>query len=292
MVVHVCIAWASHYGAETSHLAFSWHAGIMGRKWNEENHVVAEIAQIEFVSYAESVAKALDAIGAPEALKRQTAVLIKPNLVNAAPFPITTSPQCVDAVIEYVRSCCKATIVVGEGCGASDLDTDEVFDRLGYRELARRQDVELIDLNHAPLARLENADCPVFREMYLPKIALSHYLISVPVLKAHSLSEITGTLKNMMGLAPPKYYSGQYGSWKKAVFHRRMHQSILDLNKYRTADLSLMDATVGMPDFHLGGAHCDPPLGKLIAGFDPVHVDRGGAELLGLHWRKIEHLAA
>jgi uncharacterized protein (DUF362 family) len=112
----------------------------------------------------------------------------------------------------------------------------------------------------------------------------------VPVLKAHSYSEITGTLKNMIGLAPPKYYSGRFGSWKKAVFHGRMHESIVDLNRYRTPDLSLMDATVGMPDFHLGGAHCDPPVNKILASFDPLAIDRRSAELLGFRWQSIGHL--
>ncbi len=249
-----------------------------------------DVAQIEFVSYAESVAKVLDAAAARESLGRQTAVLIKPNLVNGSPPPITTPSECVEALIEYVRACSQAEIVVGEGCGASDLETDEVFDRLGYVELARRQGVELVDLNHAPLTKLTDASRPAFKEMYLPKIALSHFLISVPVLKAHSLAELTGTLKNMMGLAPPKYYSGHGGSWKKSVFHGQMQQSIIDLNRYRTPDLSLVDATVGMPDFHLGGAHCDPPVNKLVAGFDPVEVDRRSAELLGLDWRRIGHL--
>ncbi|MHC4399174.1 MAG: DUF362 domain-containing protein [Planctomycetota bacterium] len=249
-----------------------------------------DIAEIEFVSYRESVPKVFDAVGAGDVLKEQSSVLIKPNLINASPFPVTTPPECVEAVIEYVRSCCEAAIVVGEGCGDPGLQTDEVFDRLGYRDLARSLGIELVDLNHAPLARLENEACTTFREMYLPEIALSHYLISVPVLKAHSFSEITGTLKNMIGLAPPQYYSGRFGTWKKAAFHRHMHRSIVDLNRYRTPDLSLMDATVGMPDFHLGGAHCDPPLNKLIAGFDPVKVDRRSAELLGLEWRRIGHL--
>jgi len=249
-----------------------------------------DIAEIEFASYRESVPKVLDAIGAAAVLKEQTAVLIKPNLVNASPFPVTTAPQCVEAVIQYVRSRSAAEIVIGEGCGDAKLETAEVFDRLGYGELARRQAVELVDLNHAPLKKLNNPDCVVFKEMYLPEIAMSHYLISVPVLKAHSFSEITGTLKNMIGLAPPKYYSGQFGSWKKAAFHGRMHQSIIDLNRYRTPDLTLMDATVGMPDFHLGGAHCNPPLNKLIASFDPLEVDRRGAELLGMQWQSIGHL--
>jgi uncharacterized protein (DUF362 family) len=249
-----------------------------------------DCVEIEFASYELSVAEAFDAVGAAGVLREQTAVLINPNLVKASPFPITTAPQCVEAVVQYVRACCGAKIVVGEGCGDMNMETDEVFEQLGYVELARRLDVELVDLNHAPLKKLTNDDCEVFPEMWLPEIAFSHFLISVPVLKAHSFSQITGTLKNMIGLAPPKYYSGQFGSWKKAVFHGRMHESITELNRYRSADLSLMDATVGMPDFHLGGAHCDPPLNKLIAGFDPLEVDRRGAELLGLRWQDIGHL--
>ncbi len=248
------------------------------------------VVEVEFVSYQESVPEVLDAAGAAEALRQQRAVLVKPNLINASPFPITTAPACVEAVIQYIRSCSEATIVIGEGCGASNLETSEVFEQLGYRELASRYSVELVDLNHAPLRKLQDASCPVFKEMYLPEIALTHYLFSIPVLKAHSFSQITGTLKNMIGLAPPQYYSGQFGTWKKAVFHGKMHQSIVDLNKYRTPDLSLMDATVGMPEFHLGGAHCDPPVNRLVAGFDPVAVDRRSAELLQLRWRDVAHL--
>lgn len=71
--------------------------------------------------------------------------------------------------------------------------------------------------------------------------AMESFLISVPVLKAHSLAGVTGTLKNMTGLARPKHYSGRYGSWKKAVFHGNMQQSIIDLNRYRTPDLPLIE---------------------------------------------------
>ncbi|MFP4258532.1 MAG: hypothetical protein ACLFRE_05960, partial [Desulfovermiculus sp.] len=55
-----------------------------------------------------------------------------------------------------------------------------------------------------------------------------------------------------------------------------------DLNTYRCPDLSIMDASVGMAEYHLGGPTCDPPLGKLVGGYDPWEVDREGARLLGL----------
>jgi uncharacterized protein (DUF362 family) len=252
---------------------------------------MTRVAETEFTSYDATVPRVLDAVGAAAVLRQQTTVLLKPNLVNASPPPVTTPVECVEALVEYVRACSRATVVVGEGCGAAEMETPEVFRRLGYTEMARRLGVELIDLNHAPLRRLARPECEVFPEMHLPEIALAHYLISVPVLKAHSLADVTGTMKNMMGLCPPEHYAGGSRGWKKAVFHRRMHESIIDLNRYRTPDLTLLDATVGMAEFHLGGAHCDPPVNKLLASFDPLAIDRRGAELLRIDWRQVGHLA-
>jgi uncharacterized protein (DUF362 family) len=95
----------------------------------------------------------------------------------------------------------------------------------------------------------------------------------------------------MIGFAPPKFYSGRFGGWKKSVFHQNLQQSIIDLNSYRSPDLSLMDASVGLAEFHLGGSHCSPPVKKIIAGFSPLEVDRQAAKLLGLDWKRIPHLA-
>jgi len=248
------------------------------------------LVTIDFSSYLESVTEALDAIGARARLARQSAILIKPNLINASPHPVTTPVDCCEAVVKYVRSCSNADIVIAEGCGDPSFETSEIFDVLGYSELSKRYGVSLVDLNESPLKRLKNKECSAFPEIYLPEIAFTHFVISVPVLKAHSLAIITGTLKNMMGFTPPKYYSGTFGTWKKAAFHGDIHQSIIDLNRYRSPDLSLMDATVGLAEYHLGGRHCSPSPGKIIAGFNPTEVDRESASLLGLNWRDIPHL--
>ena len=245
---------------------------------------------VDFSSYHESMSRALDSTGAREILAKQSAILIKPNLINATPHPVTTPVRCCEALVEYIRTYSRAEIIIAEGCGDPSFDTDEIYDILGYRELSRRHGIALVDLNESPLRKLKNRNCPVFPEIYLPEIVFTHFIISVPVLKAHSFAVITGTLKNMIGIAPPQYYSGKFGTWNKAVFHRDMHQSITDLNTYRSPDLSIIDATIGLPDYHLGGRHCDPPIGKIITGFDPIEVDREAARLLGLKWEEIPHL--
>ena len=247
---------------------------------------------VDFADYPTSVAEAFDAIDAGPVMAKQTAVLLKPNLVTGKPFPVTTSPESLAAVIDYVRRWSDAEIVIAEGTGDPEQTTMAVFHQLGYTRMASDKKVPLVDLNDAPVTRLENPDCPRFPEFFMPEIALDHFIISVPVLKAHSLSVFTGTLKNMVGFAPPRHYAGSGGIWNKAEFHIDIHQAIIDLNRYRRADLTLIDASVGMPDFHLGGPECDPPVGKLVAGFDPLESDRVAAGMLGLDWRGIEHLAA
>ena len=233
----------------------------------------------------------LDQIGASAILRRQDAIVIKPNLINTDPHPVTTPPACCEALIDYIRACSAAEIVIAEGCGDADCETPEVFTALGYEALAARAGVRLVDLNTAPLRRVANAACERFPEMQLPEIVFSHYLISVPVLKAHSLADITGTCKNLMGLLPPQHYGGHPGSWKKALFHHRLHQSIQELISHRAPDLSLMDATVGLASYHLGGPPCAPPVNRLLAGFDPLALDRQAAALLGMDWQTITHLA-
>lgn len=242
-----------------------------------------------FQTCAESVTSALVSAGAFEVLRQQKRILIKPNLVNASPPPITFPVQLTEALIVAIRQRCDAEIIIAEGSGDRHLSTDDIYIQLGYRQLAVQQKVELIDLNNAPLRRLAINECTVFKEMYLPEILFDSFIISAPTLKAHSLADVTVSMKNMIGCAPPTHYQ-QGGYWKKSAFHARMHESIFDLNRYRSPDLAFVDATIGMPEYHLGGAYCTPPLGRLIVGSDPVSVDAAGAALLGHNWQDVDHI--
>ncbi len=244
----------------------------------------------EFFDYETSVDACMAAAGAAELSSDGRAVMLKPNLVNDSPHPVTTPPAFCAAVINFIRQHSDTSIVIAEGCGDMTLDTPEIFARTGYTSMARELDVPLLDLNTAPLVELKNADCRRFPRMWLPEAVFEHVLISLPVLKAHSLCRLTGSMKNMMGLAPPKHYGDRYGSWKKADFHDRLDEAIFDLNCYRSPDFTVMDATVGLIDYHLGGACCDPPANRILASRDARALDRAAAELLGINWQDVGHL--
>lgn len=265
--------------------------------WNNElivdqarEPLTGTVFSTDLTTWRESIQKILDRAGIKDHVKGRKRILIKPNLVEAIPPPVTTPAALVEALVEYLQDAVPdVPIVIGEGTGATEYDTFYPFIELGYAAMAAGKGVELVDLNEAPLVKLSNPECKRWPEMYLPAIAFESYLISVPVLKAHTLADVTLTMKNMMGMAPPAYYR-QGGNWKKASFHDGIQEAIFDLNRYRTPDFSMLDASVGMSQAHLGGPICDPPPNLLVAGFDPVAIDAYGASLLEKNWRDIGHI--
>ncbi len=245
----------------------------------------------DFVSYGETVAQTLDEAGAGSYLAGEPRVLLKPNLTTDIPFPVTTPPALCEAVVHYIRSHNPdAEVVIAEGCGLATKETEDMFQALGYVEMAQRLEVELVDLNYLELRTVEHPSLSVYPCLYLPEIAFTHAVVSLPVLKGHSLVQVTGTIKNMMGFLPPKHYAGVHGVWKKAVFHGQLHESLKDLSLCLKPQLTLLDASLGLAEHHLGGVTCSPPVGKLLAGADPFAVDREGARLLGIDWREVEYL--
>ena len=243
-----------------------------------------------FTSWQESVPRLLDATGLPDRLAAEKRIIIKPNLVEPLKPPITTPVELIAALVDFIHaSLPHLEIIIGEGCGSSSKNTWQIFDILGYSKLADRTGVTLLDLNEAPLVHMQDSKCGRWPEMYLPRIVFESFLISVPVLKAHSLAGVTLTMKNMMGLVPPAHYQ-QGGHWKKAAFHQNIQQAVFDLNRYRTPDFTLLDATIGMQEAHLWGPTCDPPPNRLAAGYDPVAMDSYGCSLLGIKWNSVGHL--
>ena len=243
-----------------------------------------------FTSWQESVPRLLDATGLPDRLAAEKRIIIKPNLVEPLKPPITTPVELIAALVDFIHaSLPHLEIIIGEGCGSSSKNTWQIFDTLGYSKLADRTGVTLLDLNEAPLVHMQDSKCGRWPEMYLPRIVFESFLISVPVLKAHSLAGVTLTMKNMMGLVPPEHYQ-QGGHWKKAAFHQNIQEAVFDLNRYRTPDFTLLDATIGMQEAHLWGPTCDPPPNRLAAGYDPVAMDSYGCSLLGIKWNSVGHL--
>ena len=250
--------------------------------WSDRT--LSRVARVSFTSYGISINEALDRIDAGERLPRHGLIVIKPNLTNSSPPPITTSIDAVYAVYRYCRSHTKAEILIGEGAGSGS--TMDVFKRLDYAELAHTEGIGLVDFNSDASTLSQRKDAFHLHEFYMPKILEEAFVISVPVLKDHCFTTTTIAMKNMFGIAPAPHYAG---SWNKSKLHSpSTHQSVFDVCLHKKPSLAVVDASTALSGGHLWGTK--KKLGYILAGFDPVAVDAAGSELLGHNPHRIEYL--
>ena len=119
----------------------------------------------------------------------------------------------------------------------------------------------------------------------VPKRFIGENIIHLPTVKTHVFTTTTGAMKNAFGglLSERRHWT-----------HSVIHETLVDLLAIQTeihpGIFAVMDATIGLADFHLGGAHCDPPVNRILAGADARALDRQAATLLGLDWSGVDHL--
>lgn len=245
---------------------------------------MSRVAKVNFTDYSRSIAGALDLLGAADRLPAEGLIIIKPNLTNSSPPPVTTSVDAAEAVYDYCKAHTKAEIAIGEGCGSGV--TADIFAALGYVDLADKHGLRLIEFNDAETTLLEDKDAFQLKQFHIPSIVRKAFVISLPVLKDHSFTKTTIAMKNMFGIAPGKFYSG---GWNKAQLHSpSTDKSVVDICRYKKPDLSVVDASVVLTGMHLSGT--PKKLGLILAGFDPVAVDTIGSELLGHDPKKLPYL--
>lgn len=245
---------------------------------------MSRVSQVRFTCHRESVAAALDLVGAAGRLPRKGLIILKPNLTNADGPPVTTPVRTVEAVLDYCRAHSEAEVAIGEGSGFGR--TADSFDANGYTELARRRNVRLLDFNEERSIPLEREDALALKKFHLPAVARDAFVVSIPVLKDHSFTVTTISMKNMFGLAPAARYRG---NWNKSRLHApSTHMSVVDICLYKPPGLCVVDATVALAGMHLSGKPVR--LGLILAGLDPVAVDALGSALLGHDPERIEYL--
>ena len=203
---------------------------------------------------------------------------LKPNLVVARPphEGATTDPRLVEGVIQYLQEAGFYNLAILEGSWVGD-STERAFRVCGYAELAKKYDVELVDLQQdtAHVRKVEELELEVCDE--LDRV---DYLINFPVLKGHCQTKITCALKNLKGCIPNR---------EKRRFHTLgLHKPIAYLNKAIKTHLVVVDGLFGDLDFEEGGNPVQ--MDRVIVGTDPVLVDSYVALLLGYQPEEIPYI--
>lgn len=110
----------------------------------------------------------------------------------------------------------------------------------------------------------------------------SDVVINVPILKHHGSTQLTMSMKNLMGVV-----------WDRRFWHRNdLHQCIADFATYHKPTLNVLDAYYVMKDNGPRGASMDDvvQMKSLLISTDMVAIDAAGAKMMGKEPSDIRHL--
>ena len=210
---------------------------------------------------------------------------------TTAPESYVTHPVVVRAMGELLRDSGASKIYVVESVWewAS-------YESWGYVDMAKNLGATLLDLN-SPSPYTDYASLPVGSGWFMyENFKVNHVLeevdtlVSVAKMKCHYLLGITQSMKNLVGLAPYKFYERNAGDGYRTGFHgadtetkMRLPRVVLDLNRARPVKLSLIDGikTVeGSEGPWNNDLHTMSP-GLLIGGKNPVATDTIAVAAMG-----------
>jgi len=220
---------------------------------------------------------------APSVISRARRVLIKPCAADPIPYPITTSPEILAAIIEGIREVSDADIILLEGT-ANGEPVDPIYKALGY-DFPR---VLSLDVKDCVWVEVDN---PLPKPLIVPTfwvpnvIISSDYLISVAPLRIFD-SRPSLTIENLLTLLPSsKYHGEEAGGWG-ALYELGIEKALADLYFTLPFDLGIVEAKQKL--FVTNGLTKGKTeqYGKIFVG-EPYEVDREVCDTLGL---KIEHL--
>ena len=234
-------------------------------------------------SFKETLGEAITLIGGIG--KLGSPLILKPNLCtdNDHTGCANVKVEVIEALVDHIlEGDTEIEIRIVESDSGSKY-ADKAFERYGYGAYVdglsgRGVNISLHNLSKSPLTRFEY-DGYYFKDPELPSPLMdAGSFASVALAKTHSLTMITGALKNMFGLLPRK---------DQNFYHPEIHEVILDLNRMFRSSLCLIDGRMGLEGVISGNPRS---LGCVILGLNPVSVDATMARVMGFDPERIRQI--
>jgi uncharacterized protein (DUF362 family) len=214
----------------------------------------------------------------PPLVARARRVLIKPNAGHSMPYPISTSRETMNMIIESIKQVSDADIIILEGTHNGE-SIYPIYQALGY-DFPR---VLMLDVRDCIWVEVENP-LPhplVVPTFWVPNVVLSSdYLISVAPFKVLG-GRSHFSVPNLLSLLPISKYRGEGPSGWGTLYELGIDKVIADLYFTLPFDLGVVDARqifVGAENSPQGKTE---EYGKIIAG-EPYEVDREAAQASGV----------
>jgi uncharacterized protein (DUF362 family) len=204
-------------------------------------------------------------------VKKGARVVVKPNVLNGRPpeYATTTSPELMTSVIKMCWEAGAKEVVVFD---RTTTDDRSAFEISGLSKAVQGADAKLMFLSSRNYADVKIPQGKVLKSWSFVTDALTaDTFINLALPKAHSVSTVTMTMKNLMGIM----------GGGRGTIHGDFAQKIVDVNTLVKPHLAILDGyRVLFRNGPTGGSLDDVRLAKtLIAGTNQVSIDAYGTSL-------------
>jgi uncharacterized protein (DUF362 family) len=237
---------------------------------------MSEIAKIkieESLGLKEVIKKAVEQIGGfGKFINKGETVLLKPNFNTADPYPASSDPRFLQAIIQLVYQEGAGQVIIGDSCTMA-LDTRKVMEKLGIFELQNLSPPpKIIVFEEGKWVRNEIPTGKYLKNASLPEILQKiDRLILLPCLKTHFIAQFTGSLKISVGFMKP--------TERIRLHMSHTQEKIAELNTLIKPDLIIMDARkcfiAGGPS---EGRLAEP--GLILASLSRIAIDEEGIKII------------
>ncbi|MFQ5975296.1 MAG: DUF362 domain-containing protein [Candidatus Hydrothermarchaeales archaeon] len=209
-------------------------------------------------------------------------VLVKPNINSDDPFPATTNPEVVGSVVQFLYDAGASNVLVGDMSNPSYLPTIKTMQKLGIKRAAEDAGAEVVSFDDDEWFSVRPEKAEYFLEFLVPKTVFkAEKLVSLPVIKTHSIATYTMSLKNFVGAIHPN---------SRMALHRSddIEEMIAEINLAVHPDLVIMDGTKSM----VAGGPMEGSVkdtGMILTSSDRIAIDIVGLGVVKFfgEWKRV-----
>lgn len=210
-------------------------------------------------------------------------VLIKPCAGYPLAYPITTSPEILNTIIEGIRKISDADILIADGTLSGE-SIYPIYQALGYNF----HRVLMLDIRDSIFVEVENPlskffAVPIF---WVPNVVLrSDFLISVTPFKVCGKSGLLN-IANLLSLLPvSKYQKDNQGGWG-SLYELGIEKVLADLYFTLPFDVGIIEARQKFFCTEDPTKGETEEYGKILLG-EPYEIDHQASQIVGV---SSEHL--
>ena len=206
-------------------------------------------------------------------------ICLKPNLCIDIAFPgYITSPWFLEAVIVKLQKHVKKLYVVESDTWTTDVERGIRASKL--LNICNKYGVEWVNLSKIRTVKVYLKNSFVLGDyVEVPELLTKAKIVSLPVLKTHGNTVVTGAIKNQWGCLTKM----------RIDFHEHIDYAMVDLNRLLKPIFSVMDGTIGCEG--KGPKQGIPKICNLVlASGDNVALDSVAAKIMGISLAKANHI--